>query len=231
MTRFNSNPTRDQARIEILAALASGEYMNIDQIFDSCPTLDDRGEMARLAYDMTRNGAIVKGEKMLNRFNKWVNTYCISSDSDEKKLGENNHPWKQAAVTPKEAKEPRVTRDLPVHLQTPIPPVFAAQEGVECPPEECLDQELIEAIAQLKEEDEIMTEETAEYMTNEEELSDALARDEDIEADAALEASRLAIVDAMLAYAHDELRGNRTWKSLERAYLAVSGDNLGSRHG
>ena len=224
MTRFNSNPTRDQARIEILAALASGEYMNIDQIFDSCPTLDDRGEMARLAYDMTRNGAIVKGEKMLNRFNKWVNTYCISSDSDEKKLGENNHPWKQAAVTPKEAKEPRVTRDLPVHLQTPIPPVFAAQEGVECPPEECLDQELIEAIAQLKEEDEIMTEETAEYMTNEEELSDALARYEDIEADAALEASRLAIVDAMLAYAHDELRGNRTWIALERAYQAVAGE-------
>ena len=224
MTRFNANPTRDQARIEILAALASGEYMNIDQIFDSCPTLDDRGEMARLAYDMTRNGAIVKGEKMLNRFNKWVNTYCISSDSDEKKLGENNHPWKQAAVTPKEAKEPRVTRDLPVHLQTPIPPVFAAQEGVECPPEECLDQELIEAIAQLKEEDEIMTEETAEYMTNEEELSDALARDEDIEADAALEASRLAIVDAMLAYAHDELRGNRTWIALERAYQAVAGE-------
>ena len=227
MTRFNANPTRDQARIEILAALASGEYMNIDQIFDSCPTLDDRGEMARLAYDMTRNGAIVKGEKMLNRFNKWVNTYCISSDSDEKKLGENNHPWKQAAVTPKEAKEPRVTRDLPVHLQTPIPPVFAAQEGVECPPDETLvflDDELIEAIAQLKEEDEIMTEETAEYMTNEEELSDALARDEDIEADAALEASRLAIVDAMLAYAHDELRGNRTWIALERAYQAVAGE-------
>ena len=224
MTRFNANPTRDQARIEILAALASGEYMNIDQIFDSCPTLDDRGEMARLAYDMTRNGAIVKGEKMLNRFNKWVNTYCISSDSDEKKLGENNHPWKQAAVTPKEAKEPRVTRDLPVHLQTPIPPVWASQEGVECPPEECLDQELIEAISQLKDEDEIMTEETAEYMTNEEELSDALARDEDIEADAALEASRLAIVDAMLAYAHDELRGNRTWIALERAYQAVAGE-------
>jgi len=234
MTRFNANPTRDQARIEILAALASGEYMNIDQIFDSCPTLDDRGEMARLAYDMTRNGAIVKGEKMLNRFNKWVNTYCISSDSDEKKLGENNHPWKQAAVTPKEAKEPRVTRDLPVHLQTPIPPVFAAQEGVECPPDETLvflDDELIEAIAQLKEEDEIMTEETAEYMTNEEELSDALARDEDIEADAALEASRLAIVDAMLAYAHDELRGNRVWMGLERAYMAVAGSAPEASHG
>ena len=226
MTRFNANPTRDQARIEILAALASGEYMNIDQIFDSCPTLDDRGEMARLAYDMTRNGAIVKGEKMLNRFNKWVNTYCISSDSDEKKLGENNHPWKQAAVTPKEAKEPRVTRDLPVHLQTPIPPVWASQEGVECPPEEFLDQELIEAIAQLKEEDEIMTEEKANYMTPEEEdcMHEALDQDEDIEADAALEASRLAIVDAMLAYAHDELRGNRTWIALERAYQAVAGE-------
>jgi len=231
MTRFNANPTRDQARIEILAALASGEYMNIDQIFDSCPTLDDRGEMARLAYDMTRNGAIVKGEKMLNRFNKLVNTYRISSDSDEKKLGENNHPWKQAAVTPKEANEPRVTRDLPVHLQTPIPPVWASQEGVECPPEECLDQELIEAISQLKDEDEIMTEETANYMTTKEEacMAEAIDQDEDDVVD--VEDARLAIVDAMLAYAHDELRGNRTWKSLERAYLAVSGDNLGSRHG
>lgn len=212
-----------------MAALAGGEYMSIDQIFNQCETISDRGELARLAYDMTRNGTLEKGEQILNKQNKAVNTYRIGTGHTPSA----DHPWKQAAVTPKEAKEPRVTRDLPVHLQTPIPPippVWASQEGVECPPEECLDQELIEAISQLKEEDD-MTEEKANYMTPEEEacMAEAIDQDEDDVVD--VEDARLAIVDAMLAYAHDELRGNRTWKSLERAYLAVSGDNLGSHHG
>lgn len=214
MAKHNQSPIRDQARTEILAALAGGEYMSIDQIFNQCETIGDRGELARLAYDMTRNGTLEKGEQILNKQNKAVNTYRIGTGHTPSA----DHPWKQATVTSKQHVEPRVTRPLPVHLQTPIPPV-------ECQPEECLDQELIEAISQLKEEDEIMTEETANYMTPEEEecMSEALAKDEDIEADAALEASRLAIVDAMLAYAHDELRGNRTWIALERAYQAVAG--------
>ena len=222
MAKHNQSPIRDQARTEILAALAGGEFMSIDQIFNQCETIGDRGELARLAYDMTRNGTLEKGEQILNKQNKAVNTYRIGTGH----IPAADHPWKQDAVTPKEAKEPRVTRPLPVHLQTPIPPVWASQEGVECPPEEFLDQELIEAIAQLKEEDEIMTEEKANYMTPEEEdcMHEALDQDEDIEADAALEASRLAIVDAMLAYAHDELRGNRTWIALERAYQAVAGE-------
>ena len=180
MAAHNVKPEREQARTEILSALEGGQTMTVAQIFDLCPTASDRGDVARLCFDMTRNGSLVKGSPTLNAQNKAVNTYRLGqsypSDAD------------------------------------PIPP------------EECLDQELIEAISQLKDEDEIMTEETAEYMTNEEELSDALARDEDIEADAALEASRLAIVDAMLAYAHDELRGNRTWIALERAYQAVAGE-------
>ena len=98
---------------------------------------------------------------------------------------------------------------------------------------EDLDTALIEAIAQLKEEDEIMTEEKANYMTPEEEdcMHEALDQDEDIEADAALEASRMAIVDAMLAYAHDELRGNRVWMGLERAYMAVAGSAPEASHG
>ena len=229
MARHNVSPVRDQARTEILAALAGGECMSIDQIFDLCPTLSDRGELARLAYDMTRNGTLEKGEQILNKQNKAVNTYRIGTGH----IPAADHPWKQDAVTPKEAKEPRVTRPLPVHLQTPIPPVWASQEGVECPPEEFLDQELIEAIAQLKEEDEIMTEEKANYMTPEEEdcMHEALDQDEDIEADAALEASRMAIVDAMLAYAHDELRGNRVWMGLERAYMAVAGSAPEASHG
>ena len=189
MARHNQSPIRDQARTEILAALEGGQTMTVAQIFDLCPTASDRGDVARLCFDMTRNGSLVKGSPTLNAQNKAVNTYRLGqsypSDAD------------------------------------PIPP------------EECLDQELIEAISQLKEEDEIMTKETANYMTPEEEecMSEALAKDEDIEADAAIEASRLAIVDAMLAYAHDELRGNRVWIALAQAYQAVSGDNLGSRHG
>ena len=229
MAKHNQSPIRDQARTEILAALAGGEFMSIDQIFNQCETIGDRGELARLAYDMTRNGTLEKGEQILNKQNKAVNTYRIGTGH----IPAADHPWKQDAVTPKEAKEPRVTRPLPVHLQTPIPPVWASQEGVECPPEEFLDQELIEAIAQLKEEDEIMTEEKANYMTPEEEdcMHEALDQDEDIEADAALEASRLAIVDAMLAYAHDELRGNRVWMGLERAYMAVAGSAPEASHG
>ena len=224
MAKHNQSPIRDQARTEILSALAGGEFMSIDQIFDRCPTLSDRGELARLAYDMTRNGTLEKGEQILNKQNKAVNTYRIGTGHTPSA----DHPWKQATVTPKQPVEPRVTRPLPVHLQTPIPPVWASQEGVECPPEEYLDQELINAISQLKDEDEIMTEETANYMTTEEEACMHEALDQDDVVD--VEDARLAIVDAMLAYAHDELRGNRAWKSLERAYLAVSGDNLGSRH-
>jgi len=203
--------------------------MSIDQIFNQCETISDRGELARLAYDLCRNKTLEKGEQILNKQNKAVNTYRIGTGHTPSA----DHPWKQATVTPKHPVEPRVTRPLPVHLQTPIPPVWASQEGVECQPEEYLDQELINAISQLKEEDEIMTEEKSNYMTPEEEecMSEALAKDEDIEADAAIEASRLAIVDAMLAYAHDELRGNRVWIALAQAYQAVSGDNLGSRHG
>ena len=222
MAAHNVKPEREQARTEILSALAGGEFMSIDQIFNQCETIGDRGELARLAYDMTRNGTLEKGEQILNKQNKAVNTYRIGTGHTPSA----DHPWKQATVTPKQPVEPRVTRPLPVHLQTPIPPVWASQEGVECPPEEYLDQELINAISQLKEEDEIMTEEKANYMTPEEEdcMHEALDQDEDIEADAALEASRLAIVDAMLAYAHDELRGNRTWIALERAYQAVAGE-------
>ena len=181
MAAHNVKPEREQARTEILAALEGGQTMTVAQIFDLCPTASDRGDVARLCFDMTRNGSLVKGSPTLNAQNKAVNTYRLGqsypSDAD------------------------------------PIPP------------EECLDQELIEAISQLKEEDEIMTEEKDNYMTPEEEacMAEATGQDEDIEADAALEASRLAIVDAMLAYAHDELRGNRTWVALERAYQAVAG--------
>ncbi len=219
MSLHNVSPVREQLRAEILAAVADGQPRTVTQLLEECPSADDAHDIARLAYDMTRNHSLEKGEQITNKQNKLVNTYRLGTAHSHAA----DHPWKQAAVTPKEPKEPRVTRPLPVHLQTPEPPPA---------PVEDLDAALVEAISQLKEED-AMTEERNVYMTPEEEecMNNALAKDEDIEADAALEASRLAIVDAMLAYAHDELRGNRTWKSLERAYLAVSGDNLGSRHG
>ena len=219
MAKHNQSPIRDQARTEILAALAGGEFMSIDQIFDRCPTLSDRGELARLAYDLCRNKTLEKGEQITNKQNKLVNTYRLGHGHTPSA----DHPWKQAAVTPKHPVEPRVTRDLPIHLQTPEPPPA---------PVEDLDAALVEAIHQLKEEDD-MSEERNVYMTPEEEacMAEALGQDEDIEADAALEASRMAIVDAMLAYAHDELRGNRVWMGLERAYMAVAGSTLEASHG
>lgn len=223
MARHNQSPLRDQARTEILAALAGGEYMSIDQIFDRCPTLSDRSELARLAYDMTRNHSLEKGDQILNKQNKSVNTYRLGTGHTPAAY----HHWKQAVVTPKEPEEPRVTRPLPVHLQTPEP----RPAPVEMPAED-LDASLIEAIHQLKEEDD-MSEDRNVYMTTEEEacMADALGQDEDIEADAAFEAARMAIVDSMLAFAHDELRGNRVWLGLERAYMAVAGSALETSHG
>lgn len=208
MSLHNVSPVREQLRAEILAAVADGQPRTVTQLLDECPSADDAHDIARLAYELTKKDLLVKGDPVINSQNKAVNTYRLPTPSD--------HPWKQAVVTPKEAKETRVTRDLPIHLQTPEPP----PSPVEAPVED-LDTALIEAIAQLKEEDD-MTEERNVYMTPEEEecMNNALAKDDDIEA------SRLAIVDAMLAYAHDELRGHRTWLALERAYLAVSGERL-----
>lgn len=208
MSLHNVSPVREQLRAEILAAVADGQPRTVTQLLEECPSADDAHDIARLAYELTKKDLLVKGDPVINSQNKAVNTYRLPTPSD--------HPWKQAVVTPKEAKETRVTRDLPIHLQTPEPP----PSPVEAPVED-LDTALIEAIAQLKEEDD-MTEERNVYMTPEEEecMNNALAKDDDIEA------SRLAIVDAMLAYAHDELRGHRTWLALERAYLAVSGERL-----
>ena len=214
MSLHNISPTRDQIRAEIMAAVTGGQPKTISALLLECPSAADATEIARLAFELTKKGKLIKGDPVINQQNKAVNTYRLPTPSD--------HPWKQAVVTPKEAKEPRVTRDLPIHLQTPEPPLVP----VEAPVED-LDTALIEAIAQLKEEDD-MTEERNVYMTPEEEecMNNAFAKDDDINADAAIEASRLAIVDAMLAYAHDKLRGHRTWLALERAYLAVSGDRL-----
>ena len=214
MSLHNVSPVREQLRAEILAAVADGQPRTVTQLLEECPSADDAHDIARLAYELTKKDLLVKGDPVINSQNKAVNTYRLPTPSD--------HPWKQYAVTPKQPVEPRVTRDLPIHLQTPEPP----PAPVEAPVED-LDTALIEAIFQLKEEDE-MTEERNVYMTPEEQecMAEALTKDEDEEAGEALEASRLAIVDAMLAYAHDELRGHRTWLALERAYLAVSGDNL-----
>ena len=213
MSLHNISPTRDQIRAEIMAAVTGGQPKTISALLLECPSAADATEIARLAFELTKKGKLIKGDPVINQQNKAVNTYRLPSQ---------DHPWKQAVVTPKEAKEPRVTRPLPVHLQTPEPP----PAPVEAPVED-LDTALIEAISQLKEED-AMSEESEEYMTMEEQecMAEALTKDEDDEAGEALEASRLAIVDAMLAYAHDELRGHRTWLALERAYLAVSGDRL-----
>lgn len=187
MSLHNISPTRDQIRAEIMAAVTGGQPKTISALLLECPSAADATEIARLAFELTKKGMLIKGDPVINQQNKAVNTYR-----------------------------------LPFHLQTPEPP----PAPVEAPVED-LDTALIEAISQLKEED-AMSEESEEYMTMEEQecMAEALTKDEDEEADEALEASRLAIVDAMLAYAHDELRGHRTWLALERAYLAVSGDRL-----
>ena len=150
------------------------------------------------------------------------------------------HPWHQAVIQPKEPQEARVTRPLPLHLQNVREPVATAENVTD------IDAALIEELQLEKEQD--MTEEAAEYeapipafvleQQAEQDMAEALAKDEisqalDISKDESvhLEAARLAIVDAMLIFAHNELRGDRAWKALERAYLAAAGETLEMCHG
>ena len=69
------------------------------------------------------------------------------------------------------------------------------------------------------------------FQEAEQDMVEALAKDEAQHEAAHLEAARLAIVDAMLIFAHNELRGDRAWKALERAYLAAAGETLEMCHG
>lgn len=261
--QFNQSETRSELKTQILATLAgSDEPLTVNEITDRL-LAGDAKEIARLAYELrTKKGLVEFGAcKFSKALGKDAKTYQLTAQGRARTTGypgptflataapaiaiprrvaPGSHPWHQAVVPPKESQEARVTRPLPLHLQSVQEPVAPAENVTD------IDAQLIEELKLEKEND--MTEEAADYEAPipafvlesqvEQDQAEALAKDEisqalDIarEESVHLEAARLAIVDAMLIFAHNELRGDRAWKALERAYLAAAGETLEMCHG
>ena len=249
----HTSPVREQIRAEMLTALACGDALTVEGLFEKCPTAEDTKELSRIAYEMCGKGLLDK-TAAINSRNKTCNAYQLTAQGRARATGypgptflataapaiaiprrvaPGPHPWHQAVVPPKEAQEPRITRPLPLHLQSVQEPPAPAENVTD------IDAALIEELQLEKEQD--MTEDAAEYEAPipafvlesqvEQDMAEAIAKDEAQHEAAHLEAARLAIVDAMLIFAHNELRGDRAWKALERAYLAAAGETLEMCHG
>lgn len=249
----HTSPVREQIRSEMLTALASGDALTVEGLFEKCPTAEDTKELSRIAFEMCGKGLMDK-TSAINSRNKTCNAYQLTPQGRARATGypgptfldtsaqaiaiprrvaPGPHPWHQAVVPPKEPQEARVTRPLPLHLQSQEEPVELTDSPVD------IDAQLIEELRlETNPPEKDMTEEAAEYEAPipafvldtqvEQDMAEALDKDEEA---AHLEAARLAIVDAMLIFAHNELRGDRAWKALERAYLAAAGETLEMCHG
>lgn len=249
----HTSPVREQIRAEMLTALAGGDAMTVEGLFEKCPTAEDTKELSRIAFEMCGKGLLDK-TAAINSRNKICNAYQLTPQGRARATGypgptfldtsaqaiaiprrvaPGPHPWHQAVVPPKEPQEARVTRPLPLHLQSQEEPVELTDSPVD------IDAQLIEELRlETNPPEKDMTEEAAEYEAPipafvldtqvEQDMAEALDKDEEA---AHLEAARLAIVDAMLIFAHNELRGDRAWKALERAYLAAAGETLEMCHG
>jgi hypothetical protein len=146
MAFHNINPAREQLRAEMLATLAnSREPMTTGAIYEQCPSAVDAADVARLAYEMKKKGLIADGGKVLHALGMHVNSYILSDQAApridaakpvvvERKIPRTikppkpaqDHPFK-ARIVAQEAHDgpPRVTRDLPQHLQSPAPQLAA----------------------------------------------------------------------------------------------------------
>lgn len=146
MSQYNVSPVREQIRSEMLAALANGAALSATDLFTHCPSAPDSSEIARIAHDMKRSGLLQNGEKVLHPLGMRVFTYCLPTTADPRleaakpikverkipKTGKSNkprasNPYAQFSVSKPKAEAPRVTRDLPIHLQSAAP--IAAQEA------------------------------------------------------------------------------------------------------
>lgn len=254
--QFNQSETRSELKTQILATLAgSDEPLTVNEITDRL-IAGDAKEVARLAYELrTKKGLVEFGPgKFSKTLGKDARTYQLTPQGRARATGypgptflataeqaiaiprrvaPGPHPWHQAVVPPKEPQEARVTRPLPLHLQNVREPPAPAENVTD------IDAQLIEELRlETNPPEKDMTEEAAEYEAPipafvldtqvEQDMAEALDKDEEA---AHLEAARLAIVDAMLIFAHNELRGDRAWKALERAYLAAAGETLEMCHG
>lgn len=252
----HTSPVREQIRAEMLTALAGGDAMTVEGLFEKCPTAEDTKELSRIAFEMCGKGLLDK-TAAINSRNKTCNAYQLTPQGRARATGypgptflataeqaiaiprrvaPGPHPWHQAVVPPKEPQEARVTRPLPLHLQNVREPPAPAENITD------IDAQLIDELRlETNPPEKDMTEEAAEYevpipaflleQQSELDMAEAPDKDEAQHEAAHLEAARLAIVDAMLIFAHNELRGDRAWKALERAYLAAAGATLEMCHG
>ncbi len=140
------NPIRDQVRSEMLAALAKGATLTTNELYSVCPSAVDARDVSRLAYELRKKGVIAAGEPVLNALGVRVNSFFLPTITDprieaakpiqvERKIPRTvkakkpaaTNPYAQFSVSKPKAEAPRVTRDLPIHLQSAAP--IAAQEA------------------------------------------------------------------------------------------------------
>ena len=162
MALHNVSPVREQIRAEMLAALANGALMTATELYAHCPSATESTEIARIAHDMRRTGKLETGEQVIHPLGMKVNTYRLPTTEDPrieaakvtnaapkikptrqpaiKRKPAPGHPF-AAPIRPHAAHDslPRVTRDLPINLQSVAPPVAA--ESVKPLIEEAMSQE------------------------------------------------------------------------------------------
>ena len=144
MALHNVSPVREQIRAEMLAALANGALMTATELYAHCPSATESTEIARIAHDMRRTGKLETGEQVIHPLGMKVNTYRLPTTEDPrieaakvtnaapkimptrqpaiKRKPAPGHPF-AAPIRPQSAHDslPRVTRDLPINLQSPAP--------------------------------------------------------------------------------------------------------------
>ena len=140
MALHNVSPVREQIRAEKLAALANGALMTATELYAHCPSATESTEIARIAHDMRRTGKLETGEQVIHPLGMKVNTYRLPTDDTpyldaskpikvERKIpktGKSNkprasNPYAQFTVSKPQEEAPRITRDLPLHLQSAAP--------------------------------------------------------------------------------------------------------------
>lgn len=146
MAVHNINPVREQLRGEILSALAVGQDpMTTGDLYLACPSATSAEEVSRVCYELRKKNLIADGGKVTHPRGSPVNSYRLPNTDDprieaakpikvERKIPRTikppkpaqDHPFK-ARIVAQEAHDgpPRVTRDLPQHLQSPAPQLAA----------------------------------------------------------------------------------------------------------
>lgn len=134
------NPIRDQVRSEMLSALAGGATLTTNELYSVCPSAVDARDVSRLAYELRKKGVIASGDPVLNALGVRVNSFFMPTTTDprieaskpivvERKIPRTvkakkpaaSNPYAQFTVSKPQDEAPRVTRDLPIHLQSATP--------------------------------------------------------------------------------------------------------------